>query len=175
MMASSNGHVEMSKLLIDAGTNVNETDTAAAAAAAVALQPDQRAVYSDQNAESGQAASKLLVIIEVVKSLKARYQLHAAAIRAVVRKYLANAYSKNPDDDFLDLEEVFCEKLSRVKTREERVKTRAFQINVQPKIRILFPDSDSAKYEPNHHLINTHLRRVMNLRRSDVEIDFAEG
>ena len=144
----------------------------AAAAAAVALQPDKRAVYS---AESGQAASKLLVIIEVVESLKDTYQPHAAAIRAVLRKYLANAYSKNPDDDFLDLEEVFCEELSRVKTREERVKTLAFETNVQPKIRILFPDSNSAKYKPNHPLVETHLCRVMQLKRSDLEIDVAEG
>ena len=151
------------------------TDTAAAA---VALQPDQRAVYSEQNAESGQAANKLLLINEVVESLKDTYQQHAAAIRAVLRKYLANAYSKNLDDDFLDLEEVFGEKLSCIKQREERVKrakTLAFVTNVQQKIRILFPDSDSAKYEPNHQRIETHLRRVMQLKRSDLEIDVAEG
>ncbi|XP_065836118.1 ankyrin repeat, PH and SEC7 domain containing protein secG-like isoform X2 [Oscarella lobularis] len=153
------------------------TDTAAVAAA-VALQPDQRAVYSDQNAESGQAASKLLVFIEVVLSLKDAYKQHADAIRAVLRTYLANAYSKNPDDDFLDLAEVFCEKLSWVKQREERVKrakTLAFVTNVQPKIRILFPDSDSAKYEPNHQRIETYLRRVMQLKRYELEIDVAEG
>ena len=146
------------------------TDTVAAA---VALHPDKRAVYSDQDAESGQAASKLLVFIEVVLSLKDTYKLHAAAIRAVLRKYLAKAYSKNLDDDFLDLEEIFCEELSRVK--EEPVKTLAFVTNAQPKIRILFPDNDSAKYQPNHPLVETHLCRVMKLRRSDLEIDVAEG
>ena len=150
-------------------------ESSAATDTTAALQPDQRAVYSEQNAES---ASKLLVIIEVVESLKYSYQPHAAAIRAVLRKYLASAYSKNLDEDFLDLEEVFCEELSRVKQRKERVKrakTLAFVTNVQPKIRILFPDSNSAKYKPNHPLVETHLRRVMQLKRSELEIDVVEG
>ena len=159
-------------------TSLPSQSAADTAATAASLQPDQRAVYSEQNAESGQAANKLLVIIEVVESLKDAYQPHAAAIRAVLRKYLANAYSKNLDKESLRLVDVFCEELSRVKQQEEqekRARTLAFETDVQPKIRILFPDIDSAKYEPNHQRIETYLRRVMQLKRSDLEIDVAEG
>ena len=149
-----------------------------AEAAGASLQPDFAANKRDVQSDQTASASQLLVIIEVVESLKDRYRPHAPTIRAAIRHYLAEAYSKNVHDNFLVLKEFFCEKLSRVKQREERVKnarTVAFATDVQPRIRIIFPNTDSAKYDPNHRMVETHLRRIMRLKKSDLEIDVETG
>ena len=142
----------------------SQTATAAAVALPTNFPVPQPRLDAKGVDESRQAEARHeLVLIEVVRYLKDMFKLHQSTLKEVVQEYLENAYLGKR----IKLKVIFPAELKR--------KQRSFSIDTKPKVRILFPDRNSACFETDHEMIKTHLCRIMDLKESDLEIDVTEG
>ena len=116
-----------------------------------------------EGVDESRQARREVIVVEVVRYLRDAFTLHEATLRAVVLHYLENAYSGKR----FELDVIFPTELIR--------KQQIFSIDTKPKIRILFPDRNSASFETDHETIKAHLRRIMDLKESDLEIGVTEG
>ena len=115
-----------------------------------------------------------LIFIEIDTSLKDVYETHEVAIKSMLLQYLTAVYPRKT----IVFEPIFSSELRQRRQRERTIEQREDSspfFGSRTQLRILFPNSDSDCFESNRGKITKYLCRLMDLSKSDIEIDVTES